>query len=215
MHDNTKIGNLSGKRIGAPSPLTSRVLLGWLEGRGIPAGLARAYLVQVPVIGRGTGPRALAVGFFTDHGLVYRFPEGWRGRVGGGVTAMDRDGARTREASCPDVVVLKSFVDLLSFLRLLGVQRPPFDVVVLNALSNAPRAVQYIREHRRAYCLLGRGRNAAECVRFLCDCLGDFPLVDISEDLLNPGEDLNDFLMCFLRERGPEGLPVRLFPWEP
>ncbi len=163
------------------SPLTSRKLLGYLAGRGIPAGIAQRWCVQVNYTLHGKN--YYAVGFENDaHGYELRCPFMKLSYPPKHITRIVAGNARCN--------VFEGFIDFLSAER-LG-YNDGSDIVVLNSVANLKKAVSPLGEYALIQCWLDNDNAGRDAVARLRLEFGD-RVMDKSAIYPNH-KDLNDFL---------------------
>ncbi len=124
-----------------------------------------------------------AVGFRNNAG-------GWelRNRYFKGCTSK---APTTRHGDYPTCLVFEGFMDYLSFLTLKRNPTPPYNVAVLNSVTNLAKAVPFIASHEQVYAYLDNdeaGRKATAELKIVCRNLSDQSVH------YRPHNDLNDYL---------------------
>lgn len=163
------------------SPLASDALLGYLKGRGIPAGIARTNCEEVRF--RLYGKRYFAVGFRNVSGgyeLRSRFmkwclPPKDISVIGGGSLTCN---------------LFEGFIDCLSWM-VLGINCGE-DHVVLNSVALAERAFPYLDRYGKIRCYLDNDDAGRRTLALLRKRYGD--RIDDCSDLYAGCKDLNEYL---------------------
>ena len=171
-------------------PLENPALLDYLTERGIDFDTAIIHCSEVHY--RVANKSYFAVGFRNDAG-------GWelRNRYFKGCTSK---APTTRKADCPTCLVFEGFMDYLSFLTLKRNPTPPYDIAVLNSVTNLAKAVPFIALHERVYTYLDNdeaGRKTTAELKAVCRNLSDQSIH------YRPYNDLNDYLRsrCPVKEQ--------------
>lgn len=173
------------------SPLKNTVLLDYLGTRGIPSDIASRECVEVHY--RMYGKWYFAVGFKNRKGgLEIRNPY-FKGAVSPkDITHVSHNAGDRRHSS---VLVFEGFMDYLSYLALKKGQAVP-DCVVLNSVTNLPKAMDILRSYGQVCCFLDNdevGRKAVEEIRKQCGKISDKAIHYL------PHKDLNEFLQERIR----------------
>lgn len=139
-------------------------LISYLESRGIPLDLAQRFCREVTYRNSNTGRTYTAVGFPNDRGGWVLRSDVFKGTTASGITTMNTKGRTASEPSSDRVMVFEGFFNLLSWMRLAGRETLPCDAVVLNSVTNASKAVDYIGRHSVAEAWLDNDRTGRECL---------------------------------------------------
>ena len=161
--------------------LENSALLDYLAERGIDLDTARVHCSEVDYL--VADKSYFAVGFRNDVG-------GWelRSRYFKGCTSKD---PTTRRGDYPSCLVFEGFMDYLSFLTLKRSPTPPYNIAVLNSVTNLVKAVPFIASHEQVYAYLDNddaGRKATDELKKACRNLSDQSIH------YRPYNDLNDYL---------------------
>ena len=175
------------------SPLRNAVLLDYMAGRGIPADIAARECVEVHY--RMRGKWYFGVGFRNRRGAVEIRNAYFKG------STSPKDITHIRHAggdSGPStVLVFEGFMDYLSYLALKR-GRPVPDCVVLNSVSNLPKAADILKGYGQVCCFLDNdatGKRATEEIGRMCAKVSDKSVHYL------PHKDLNEFLQERIRRR--------------
>jgi len=173
------------------SPLKNTVLLDYLGTRGIPSDIASRECVEVHY--RMYGKWYFAIGFKNRKGgLEIRNPY-FKGAVSPkDITHVSHNTGDRRQSS---VLVFEGFMDYLSYLALKKGQAVP-DCVVLNSVTNLPKAMDILRSYGQVCYFLDNdevGRKAVEEIRKQCGKISDKAIHYL------PHKDLNEFLQERIR----------------
>ncbi len=121
--------------------LKHRALLNYLDSRGISLGLANLYLKQVSIKNLETNRIIRALGFINeDEGYELRNPS-YKGCFAPKTISFIR-GTVPKPQS---VHIFEGFMDFLSVAERNKKERLKGDCIVLNSLSNLPKALPYIK----------------------------------------------------------------------
>ena len=168
------------------SPLRNTVLLDYLAKRGIPSGIALGECVEVHY--RTRGKWYFGIGFRNRKGgLEIRNPYFKGSTSPKDITHLRHGAGGNGKATA---LVFEGFMDYLSYLTLKQ-GKPVPDCVVLNSVTNLPKAVDILRSYGQVCCFLDNdeaGRKAVEEIGRLCE-----KVVDKAVHYL-PHKDLNEFL---------------------
>lgn len=88
-------------------------------------------------------------------------------------------------------LVFEGFMDYLSFLSLKGLKSPIQDAVILNSITNLPKALNFIQSHPKVYTYLDNdeaGRKTTEQIKSVCCSVSD------QSPRYREYKDLNDLL---------------------
>lgn len=88
-------------------------------------------------------------------------------------------------------LVFEGFIDYLSFLSFKGLKLPIEDVVILNSITNLPKALNFIQSHPKVHTYLDNdeaGRNTTSQIKSVCDSVSD------QSTQYSEYKDLNDLL---------------------
>ena len=134
-------------------PLENPALLAYLTERAIDLDTARGHCSEVHY--RVADKSYFAVGFRND-------AEDWelRNRYFKGCTSK---APTTRRGDYPTCLVFEGFMDYLSYLTLKHDPNPPYNIAVLNSVTNLAKAAPFIASHERVYTYLDNdeaGRKA-------------------------------------------------------
>lgn len=167
-------------------PLEHRALVAYLQHRGIPAHIAKAYCQEAHYSVKGKSYFAVAFGNVRGgYELRNKYFKGCRGRKDISYLPWSRDGPSTVCA------VFEGFIDYLSALT-LGIITGNDAAVVLNSVVNVNKAVPYIQDYSLINCYLDNDNAGRTALSELTAIYGT-TVIDRSP-LYSGFNDLNDFL---------------------
>lgn len=159
LHDNTTVqqqsqsfsfhGNNSNKNIPAITiqkvlPITHQALINYLSERKISLDIAKQYCSEIHY--SVNGKSFFAIGFPNDgKGWILR-SEPFKGCTSMEVTTYN--GANSTNGPKESCLVFEGFTDLLSYLTLKNTNIFKEDVIVLNSLSNLPKAIDRLKGYK-------------------------------------------------------------------
>ena len=125
-------------RILSDAPLRHPALVGYLSSRGIVPSVAAAFCREVRY--EVNGRAFFAVGFRNDAG-------GWELRSERFKGGSSPKHITTLDNGSDTAMAFEGFIDFLSYLSLKGNPSPSIDSIVLNSVTNLPKAVPFISRH--------------------------------------------------------------------
>lgn len=175
-------------------PLNHPALLGYLHERNIDLNAARKYCNEVRYA--IDGKEYFAIGFKNDAG-------GWelRNRNFKGSSAPKH--ITTLNNGSDSVMIFEGFSDFLSYLSLKGSASPTIDSVVLNSVTNLPKAIPFLQSHNTVHTFLDNDEAGEKAFARLRESLPSAEVVDQSGFYRN-NKDLNDYI----RNRQPQKTPA-------
>ena len=166
--------------------LNSPALLAYVNGRGIPADIARAYCSEVRYRIASSGKEFYSLGWPNDSG-------GWelRNRFSK-VAAAPKDISTVNGLYNCTFLVFEGFFDFLSAVALRWFQPMEMNAVVLNSTALLERALPLLQQATRVICLLDNDDSGKKATaRILEAC----PLAEDHTHLYAGYNDLNDYVM--------------------
>ena len=166
-------------------PLSSPALLAYLQGRGINTELAKRECSEARFT--HNGKRYFAIAFPNGSGGFEVRNRYFKGCIAPKEISHIRQSGKARN-TC---YVFEGFMDYLSFLTLKRNPTPPYNVAVLNSVTNLAKAVPFIASHEQVYAYLDNdeaGRKATAELKIVCRNLSDQSVH------YRPHNDLNDYL---------------------
>lgn len=150
FHGNNSKKNTPAITIQKVLPITHQALIGYLSERKISLDIAKQYCSEIHY--SVNGKPFFAIGFPNDN-------EGWILRSGPfkGCTSMDvitYNGANNTNNTKESCLVFEGFTDFLSYLTLKNTHIFKEDVIVLNSLSNLPKAMDKLKGYKEIHTYL-------------------------------------------------------------
>lgn len=137
--------------------LRSPQLLGYLGQRGIPQLLAQTHCGQAQYLDNQAKKKFFGISFPNiEGGLEIRAATDYKHHVNTGTKAISFIAGQDKDA--PAVHVFEGFTDFLSWLVLIGQEKPEQSAIVLNSTSFAAQAAEYIQTNPR---LAGKVKTVA------------------------------------------------------
>ena len=164
-------------------PLESHALVAYLQERGIPPEISKAYCQQVHYSCHGK--RYYAVAFANEsggHEIRNRYFKGC-------ISPKDISIRRIRDGPSTECAVFEGFIDYLSALA-LGIIGT--DVIILNSVSNVHKASPHLRDYNAIHCYLDNDVAGKRALGQLTERFGT-KVIDRST-LYSGCNDLNDYL---------------------
>lgn len=128
--------------------LRSPQLLGYLAQRGIPQLLAQAHCGQAQYLDSLAKKKFFGISFPNiEGGLEIRAATDYKHHVNTGTKAISFIPGQDKDA--PAVHVFEGFTDFLSWLVLIGQEKPDQSAIVLNSTAFAGQAAEYIKSNPR------------------------------------------------------------------
>ena len=169
-------------------PITHQALINYLSERKISLDIAKQYCSEIHY--SVNGKPFFAIGFPNDS-------KGWilRSEPFKGCTSMEvttYGGANNTNSKKESCSVFEGFTDFLSYLSLKNTLAPQEDVIVLNSLSNLPKAIDKLKEYKEVQTYLDNdspGKKATLTIK------QTHPVV-IDQSVKYAGyKDLNEYLI--------------------
>lgn len=150
-------------------PITHKALIDYLSERNINIDIAKQHCSEIHY--SVNNKPYFAIGFQHDS-------KGWilRSEPFKGCTSMD---IRTycNSGSLKDTcLVFEGFMDYLSYLTLKNIHIPQADVIVLNSLSNLPKAINQLKDYKEIQTYLDNdeaGKKATQLIKQSCSTVID------------------------------------------
>lgn len=185
--------NVAGENLGKVTilnvlPITKEVLKQYVKGRGIDLDLARKYVSEVHY---STNSRNwYALGFKNDSG-------GYELRNALNFKTKTISDITTIKTGANRLSIFEGFFDFLSALQYYGIDRPHRETIVLNSLTNLPRAIDRISLYCHTSAFLDNDKAGLEGFARL-EATGAH-LVNQSGTLYPQHKDFNAYL-CTLKD---------------
>ncbi|WP_127132665.1 CHC2 zinc finger domain-containing protein [Pseudoflavitalea rhizosphaerae] len=153
----------------ATSKLRSKMLIDYLEERGIPLELAQLYLREIKLLDHETGNSIRSIGFKNNAGGYENRTRSFKGCIGHKAITTLR--GKTPEAE--GVHLFEGFMDFLSLLVIEDKPRLNDNVIVLNSASMLKQALPMLLklQYKFVYTWFdndGTGHKATEGLRKFC-----------------------------------------------
>ena len=150
FHGNNSNKNIPAITIQKILPITHKVLVDYLSERKISLDIAKQYCSEIHY--SANGKSFFAIGFPNDS-------KGWilRSEPFKGCTSMEvttYNGANRTNSPKESCLVFEGFTDFLSYLTLKNTLAPQEDVIVLNSLSNLPKAMDKLKSYKEVHTYL-------------------------------------------------------------
>ncbi|WP_308600821.1 toprim domain-containing protein [uncultured Dysgonomonas sp.] len=150
FHGNNLNKNTPAITIQQVLPITHQALIDYLSERKISPDIAKQYCSEIHY--SVNGKPFFAIGFPNDN-------EGWilRSEPFKGCTSMDvttYNGASNTNSLKGLCLVFEGFTDFLSYMSLKNILAPQEDVIVLNSLSNLPKAMDKLKSYKEVHTYL-------------------------------------------------------------
>lgn len=178
--------------------VSTSYLTNYIEGRKIPAELAREYCKELLVYSPAQERNYTWLGFPNNSGgWAMAHPNGYKRTTNADITTINMDGRVSTKPSSGKVAVFEGFWDFLSWQVMQGSLRPTCDIVVLNSVNNIEKARSYITQHDRVGAFLDRDEAGRRCHDRVCEMMGrkSGEVLDMSH-LYKDHNDLNEFLQA-------------------
>lgn len=165
-------------------PITHKALTDYLSERKINLDIAKLYCSEVHY--SVNNKPFFAIGFQNDS-------KGWilRSDPFKGCTSMDIRTYRDVDSPKDICLAFEGFMDYLSYLTLKNTYTSQDDVIVLNSLSNLPKAISKLKDYKEIHSYLDNddaGKKAAQVIKEACPTV-----IDKSPDYTKY-KDLNEYL---------------------
>ncbi len=164
-------------------PLESHALVAYLQERGIPSEISKAYCQQIHYCCRGK--RYYAVAFANEsggHEIRDRYFKGC-------ISPKDISIRRIRDGPSTVCAVFEGFTDYLSALT-LGIIGA--DAIILNSVSNVNKAISHLRDYTAIHCYLDNDVAGKTALAQLTERFGT-RVIDRST-FYSDYNDLNEYL---------------------
>lgn len=150
FHGNNSNKNIPAITIQKVQPITHQALVDYLSERKISLDIAKQYSSEIHY--SANGKSFFAIGFPNDS-------KGWilRSEPFKGCTSMDvttYNGASNTNSLKGSCLVFEGFTDFLSYMSLKNILAPQEDVIVLNSLSNLPKAMAKLKSYKEVHTYL-------------------------------------------------------------
>jgi hypothetical protein len=188
FHGNNSNKNTPAITIQKVQPITHKALIDYVSERKISPDIAKQYCSEIHY--SVNGKSFFAIGFPNDN-------EGWilRSEPFKGCTSMDvttYNGANNTNNTKESCLVFEGFTDFLSYLTLRNIHSPKEDVIVLNSLSNLPKAMGKLKGYKEIHTYLDNddpGKKATLAIK------QNYPTVIDQSAKYADYKDLNEYLI--------------------
>lgn len=164
-------------------PLECHALVAYLQDRGIPPEISKAYCQQVHYSCHGK--RYYAVAFANESGGYEMRNRYFKGCI----SPKDISIRRIRDGPSNECAVFEGFMDYLSALT-LGIIGT--DTIILNSVSNVNKAISHLRDYPTIHCYLDNDTAGKTALAHLTEQFGT-KVIDRST-LYSGYNDLNEYL---------------------
>ena len=166
-------------------PITHKALIDYLSERKINIDIAKQHCSEIHY--SVNNKPYFAIGFQNDN-------KGWvlRSEPFKGCTSMDIKTYRNADSLKDTCLVFEGFMDYLSYLTLKNIHIPQEDVIVLNSLSNLPKASNQLKDYKEVQTYLDNdeaGKRATQIIQQLR------PAVIDQSTHYTKYKDLNEYLI--------------------
>lgn len=165
------------------APLESHALVAYLQERGIPPEISKAYCQQAHYSCHGK--RYYAVAFANESGGYEMRNRYFKGCI----SPKDISIRRIRDGPSAECAVFEGFMDYLSALT-LGIIGT--DTIILNSVSNVNKAISHLRDYPTIHCYLDNDTAGKTALAQLTEQFGT-TVIDRST-LYSGYNDLNEYL---------------------
>lgn len=174
-------------------PLADPRLLHYLRSRGITPGVAVTHCREIYY--KTNGERVFyAIGFRNDNG-------GWELRNSRFKISTSPKTITTLGSGNDSVAVFEGFIDYLSYLSMPREYQPHTDAIVLNSVSNLPKALPGIIAHRLILTYLDNDEAGRRTTAHIREAAAMSTIIDRAE-LYGKFNDLNDYWTSRTRSLG-------------
>ena len=185
FHGNTSNNNNPAIAIQKVLPITHKALIDYLSDRKINVDIAKQHCSEIHY-SVNNNPY-FAIGFQHDS-------KGWilRSEPFKGCTSMDIRTYGNADNLKDTCLVFEGFMDYLSYLTLKNIHIPQEDVIVLNSLSNLPKAINQLKDYKEVQTYLDNdeaGKKATQIMKQSC------PTVIDQSAHYTKCKDLNEYLI--------------------
>lgn len=185
FHGNTSNNNNPAIAIQKVLPIIHKALIDYLSERKINIDIAKQHCSEIHY--SVNNKPYFAIGFQHDS-------KGWilRSEPFKGCTSMDIKTYRNNDKLKDTCLVFEGFMDYLSYLTLKNIHIPQADVIVLNSLSNLPKATNQLKDYKEVQTYLDNdeaGKKATQLIKQSC-----LTVIDQSTHYTKY-KDLNEYLI--------------------
>lgn len=185
FHGNTSNNNNPAMAIQKVLPITHKALIDYLSERKINIDIAKQHCSEIHY--SVNNKPYFAIGFQNDN-------KGWvlRSEPFKGCTSMDIRTYRNADSLKDTCLVFEGFMDYLAYLTLKNIHTPQEDVIVLNSLSNLPKAINQLKDYKEVQTYLDNdeaGKKATQIIKQSC------PTVIDQSTHYTKYKDLNEYLI--------------------
>lgn len=175
-------------------PIAHKALIDYLSDRKINIDIAKQHCSEIHY--SVNNKPYFAIGFQNDS-------EGWilRSEPFKGCTSMDIKIYNYNNNLKDICLVFEGFMDYLSYLTLKNIHVPQEDVIVLNSLSNLPKAINQLKVYKEVQTYLDNdeaGKKATQMIKQACPFI-----INQSAKYANH-KDLNDYLIAIKKAQEVE-----------
>lgn len=161
FHGSNSNNNNSAIIIQRILPITHKALIGYLSERKINIDIAKQHCSEIHY--SVNNKPYFAIGFPNDN-------KGWilRSEPFKGCTSMDITTYRNTDSLKDTYLVFEGFMDYLSYLTLKNIHIPQENVIVLNSLSNLPKAINQLKDYKEVQTYLDNdeaGKKATQLIK--------------------------------------------------
>lgn len=179
---NRETGTETAIQITGITPINSAALFDYFNDRKINIDIAKLHCKEVHYSVKDK--KYFAIGFCNDTNGYELRNKYFKGCTNKHITTHSGSDKET-------CLVFEGFIDYLSFLTLKGLKSPIQDIVILNSITNFPKAINFIQSHPKVYTYLDNdeaGRKTTEQIKSVC--------VSVSDQSIKYRDykDLNDLL---------------------
>lgn len=199
FHGNTSENNSSAIAIQKVLPITHKALINYLSDRKISIDIAKQHCSEIHY--SVNSKPYFAIGFQND-------TKGWilRSEPFKGCTSMDIRTYRSVDSLKDTCLVFEGFMDYLSYLTLKNIHIPQENVIVLNSLSNVPKAINQLKDYKEVQTYLDNdeaGKKATQIIKQSC------PIVIDQSTHYTKYKDLNEYLISIKQIQQKEKLTIQ------
>lgn len=185
FHGNNSNNNNSALAIQKVIPITHKALIDYLSNRMIDLDIAKKHYSEIHYSINGRS--YFAIGFQNDN-------KGWvlRNESFKGCSSMDITTCGNIDKQKESCLVFEGFTDYLSYLTLGKISTSQKDIIVLNSVSNLPKAINKLKSYKEIYTYLDNdeaGRKATQIIKESC------PIVIDQSTHYTKYKDLNEYLI--------------------
>lgn len=150
FHGNNSNKNTPAITIQKVLPITHQALIDYLSERKIGLDIAKQYCSEIHY--SVNGKPFFAIGFQNDNKDWILRSEPFKSCTSMDVTTYN--GASNTNSLKGSCLVFEGFTDFLSYLKLKNTHAPQVDVIVLNSLSNLPKAIDKLKGYKEIHTYL-------------------------------------------------------------